>query len=402
MKKVIVRSLDDPELEDGADKLRILAYPYFPEVQEVEYYSSMYRWFQSHPLANEVHRWVAVADGGVVGHLAAFPLYYRINGQRIIAYTPGDYMVHPQYGFYALALMRRFFRTCENCVSCDMVPAVIGVETRLGCQEAGKVSYTAKLLNVSRLPMLTVPAPVRKLLNLRERAVYVRGFSRQQPATGQGSSDLQELGELPTRSRLPIPAPVKALLNQGLRGIDGALGAAFGGDLRAQEVRGFDASFDELFERIAAVVPCVPEKDAAFLRWRYGPGSFQAPVTVLGVRGVEGLLGYAVLKVSSKGQDGNILDLMTLPGRGEVARALLREAIVRFRRMGVQIIRYRFVASPTAPSFGDLRRLGFFRRDNRRYTLLVKFADHDLHKMARDTANWSYSIGDGEASFWVR
>src|ERR671928_104402 len=125
MKKVIVRSLDDPELEDGADKLRILAYPYFPEVQEVEYYSSMYRWFQSHPLANEVHRWVAVADGEVVGHLAAFPLYYRINGQRIVAYTPGDYMVHPQYGFYALALMQRFFRTCENCVTCDMVPAVI-------------------------------------------------------------------------------------------------------------------------------------------------------------------------------------------------------------------------------------------------------------------------------------
>jgi hypothetical protein len=35
----------------------------------------------------------------------------------------------------------------------------------------------------------------------------------------------------------------------------------------------FDASFDELFERIAAGVPCVVEKDAAFLRWRYGPGS---------------------------------------------------------------------------------------------------------------------------------
>ena len=35
----------------------------------------------------------------------------------------------------------------------------------------------------------------------------------------------------------------------------------------------FDETFDELFESVAAGVPCVPEKDAAFLRWRYGPSS---------------------------------------------------------------------------------------------------------------------------------
>ena len=38
-------------------------------------------------------------------------------------------------------------------------------------------------------------------------------------------------------------------------------------------VERFDESFDELFERIAAVVPFVPEKDAAFLGWRYGSNS---------------------------------------------------------------------------------------------------------------------------------
>jgi hypothetical protein len=188
--------------------------------------------------------------------------------------------------------------------------------------------------------------------------------------------------------------------------VDEALGGVFGGNLKVEVLEGFDESFDELFEKIAAVVPCVPEKDSAFLRWRYGPGSPQNPVTILGVRGEEGLLGYAVLGVTVETpqgfRDAYILDLMTLPGRRDVARALLREAIRYFRRAGVPIIRYRFLMSHTSPRSSDVRRLGFFYRNRRRNTLLVKFADRGLHKTANDTANWSYSIGDGEATFWVK
>ena len=55
--------------------------------------------------------------------------------------------------------MRKFFRRVENCVSCDMVPEVIAVQTRMGATDAGKLRYAAKLLNVSRLPMPPVLAP---------------------------------------------------------------------------------------------------------------------------------------------------------------------------------------------------------------------------------------------------
>ena len=183
---------------------------------------------------------------------------------------------------------------------------------------------------------------------------------------------------------------------------DEALSSSFGGDLKAKVIEGFDESFDELFEKVAAVVPCVPEKDSAFLRWRYGPGSPQFPVTVLGVKRGETLLGYAVLMVTSTGQDGNMLDLTTLPERRDVARALLRESIRFFRQEGVPIIRYRFLMSPTSARSSDLWRLGFFYRKGRRNSLLVKFADRGLHEVARDIANWSYSIGDGEATFWLK
>jgi hypothetical protein len=175
--KVVVRALDEPSLEDGVAKLRIHVYPQFPETRDVEFYSSAYRWLKSHPLGNEMHRWVAVADGGqVVGHLAATPQYYRIGGQRVVAHTPCDYMVHSRYGFQALSLMRRFFRATENCVACDMVPAVIGVESLLGAEVAGQLQYAAKLLNVSRLPSPPTPSPVRRLLNPGERTVTAPGM----------------------------------------------------------------------------------------------------------------------------------------------------------------------------------------------------------------------------------
>jgi hypothetical protein len=399
--KTAVELVEGPELEDKIAQLRILSYPDFPEVHDVAYYSNLYRWYEDHPLSGKLYRWVSVTEKGeVVGHLTAFPQFYRINGQRVVAHTPGDYMVLPQHGFQAIMLMRSFFRSTENCVVCDMVPAVIGVETRLGAEVVGNLKYAAKLMNVSRLPMPSVPAPLRRLLNLPQQFAPARGFTER---LGAEAHEVEEHVAPPApRPRAPIPRPLQGLLNRGLRAVDGALASGFGGDLEAEVLDGFDDSFDDLFERVAAVVPCTAEKDAAFLRWRYGPGSPQAPVTVLGVRSRGKMLGYAVLSTAFHGQDGYILDLTALPGRQDVVRALLRETVRSCRRMGVQIIRYRFVESPTSPRSTDLRRLGFFYRRGRRHKLLTKFADTSLRETTGDLVNWSLSFGDGEAGFWIR
>lgn len=381
--KATVRSfedtnLDSKELEEKVGQLRIVAHPHIPEVHDFGFYERFYRWVSEHPLGRETRRWVAVTeDGEVVGHLSSLPQYYRINGQRIVAHTPADYEVRPGHGFYALSLMRAFFRATENCVACDILPAVIGVETRLGAEEVGPLDYAAKLLNVSKLPTPPIPARVKKLLNLQANSEF-------------------------SHPRLPLPAPAKSLLNGGLRAADEVLFRAFAGGPKVEILEGFDESFDELFEKVAAAVPCVPEKDAAFLRWRYGPGSPQHPVTVLGVREGGTFLGYAVLKVTTGGIDGYVMDLTTLPGRPDVARALARGAIRFFRSAGVHLVRYRHGESLTSARIGDLRRLGFFHRGGRRNVLLSKFADPSLHETARYLSNWSYTIGDGEASFWMR
>ncbi len=399
--KTAVELVEGPELEDKIAQLRILSYPDFPEVHDVAYYSNLYRWYEDHPLSGKLYRWVSVTEKGeVVGHLTAFPQFYRIDGQRVVAHTPGDYMVLPQHGFQAIMLMRSFFRSTENCVVCDMVPAVIGVETRLGAEVVGNLKYAAKLMNVSRLPMPSVPAPLRRLLNLPQQFAPARGFTER---LGAEAHEVEEHVAPPApRPRAPIPRPLQELLNGGLRAVDEALGSGLGGDLEVEALDGFDDSFDDLFERVAAVVPCTAEKDVAFLRWRYGPGSPQAPVTVLGVRSRGKMLGYAALRTASHGQDGYILDLTALPGRQDIVRALLRETVGSFRRMGVQIIRYRFVESPTSPRSTDLRRLGFFYRRGRHHKLLTKFANTSLRETTGDLVNWSLSFGDSEAGFWIR
>ena len=57
--KVAVRPVEGAELEDKIAKLRILSYPDFPEVHDVDYSSAIYRWYETHPIANQMHRWVA-------------------------------------------------------------------------------------------------------------------------------------------------------------------------------------------------------------------------------------------------------------------------------------------------------------------------------------------------------
>lgn len=399
-KKATVRPLSGDELLESFPGIRIPVNPGYPEIYDTEFFESFYRWYHTHPLADQIYRWAAFTpEGEAVGHLAAMPQAYRINGQRVIAHTPGDYMVLPGYGFQALSLMRSFFRATENCVTCDMAPAVISVQSRLGAELAGEMRYAAKLLDVSRLPLPSLPAPLRRLLG-REEPEEAQEQS-QQPA--EGDLTAEAMVAPPTRPRAPIPAPAKAVLNRGLAAVDDLLARNYGRGVEVEEIHSFDASFDDFFEKVAAIIPCIPEKDSAFLNWRYGPGCLQHPVKVLGVRGAQGLLGYAVLKQqTSPTYDGYIMDLTVLPGYREVARALLRETVRYFRSQGTDIIRYRFVDSPTSPRSDSLRRMGFYYREGRSNSLMVKFSDPEAHESARHLTNWSYTTGDGEATFMLR
>lgn len=346
---VAVRPYTDADLS-GVAKLRALLY-HHPDDDQIDWYTSVWSWLERQP-AGEPQRWVLMVEDTIAGFLAAVPQVYRIGGQQIVAHTPTDYMVHPNHGFHAIPLMRTFFQTCQNFVACDSSVPAIKLQTWLGAQPVAELRHTAKLFDSSVLPK-------------------------------------------------SIPGPVRRLINGGMRITDEVLTLPNGRGLKVDVFDSFDDRFDTLFEKIAATLPCLTVKDAAFLRWRYGIGSPHAETLTLGISVRGELLGYAILRVTETGRDGYVLDLTTLPGRQDVARELLRRAVRYFMRTGVELIRYRFLESPTSPEVRDAWRLGFFPR-KRRHQLLVKFADPALQELARNPAHWAYNAGDGEMGFWVR
>lgn len=348
--RVEIRPFEAADLP-ALSRLRATVQRSFSE-SDLPWYEAVWRWLESSPLADQMHRWVLASGGDVVGFLAAVPAEYQIGGSRIVAHTPTDLFVHPEYRFHTLTLLRAFFRSCPNCVTCDWLPTVLALQERFGAELAAELHHLGSVLDVSAL-------------------------SRR------------------------APRPLVRVANLGLRGFRSALAALSGSKARVEAVEGFDSRFDDLFANVAPAVTCLPVKDAAFLRWRYGAGSPQRPSQVLAVPGAGGLLGYTVLRVTSGGRDGYVMDLVVRPGRYDVARALLRRGLEHLAAAGTGVVRYRFLPSTLAPRPADALRLGFLPR-RQRHRLLVKLADPGLQSTARRPGAWAYSAGDGELSFWVR
>lgn len=352
MSKVQLRPYQESDLPQ-VEQLHSLLYD-TDLAEQATWYPYVWKWLETHPLADQMHRWVIVDGDRVVGFLGATPQTYRINGQRVVAHTPGDYMIHPDYGFHALSLMRTYFRTCPNTVTCDWLPAVIAVQTRLGTKPVGQLEHFGKPLVGAKLPL-----PMEKLPGIATRLATV-----------------------------------------ALRAADALLCLGITRGVRLEVVDDFDERFDRFFERTTQAVPCQAEKDAAFLRWRYGPGSPHAEKRVLMATEGGEIAGYAVLRLTTTDRAGYILDLTVAPGRDDVARMLLRHTVRYFHRVGAQLIRYRYLESPIAPRRRDVIRFGFLPR-KQRHSLFVKFAEPALENAAT-SGTWGYNAGDGELGFWVR
>jgi hypothetical protein len=365
--RIRIRQYQPDDLE-GALRLRPLAYPGWKEAALAEWHIAVYDWLARNPAAGEMLRWVIEDDGEIVGHLAAVPLWYRIGDRRILAHTPTDYMALPGHGFHAVGLMRTFFRTCPDYVACNVVGDASRIEGFFKTAPVTNLTQFVKIVDLGRYPRLPSRVP-HWLARLAGRAIAVIDRVVLVATSGRSAG------------------------------------------LRVEEADEFDASFDAFFDQAAAAVPCIPEKGSAFLRWRYGPGTPRGPMRLLVVREGAALLGYAVLRTTESGE-GFILDLMVLPGRRDVGRALLRAIVRRFWRDRAWVARYRFVPSAVSPAPADIRRLGFLARGagrsaipgtrpERQLQLLVRFADPEAQAVAVEAEHWAYNLGDGEASFWV-
>ena len=126
-----------------------------------------------------------------------------------------------------------------------------------------------------------------------------------------------------------------------------------------RRIEHFDERFDTFWERASVGFDFIGARNKEFLNWRYSDQRAGAHV-VLAAEAAGEVLGYAALRTS--GERGSVMDLLTLPGRGDVADSLIAAALEHFRREGCSAVQFVTVAQhPYNRVFGQR---GFF--DSRR------------------------------------
>ncbi len=102
----------------------------------------------------------------------------------------------------------------------------------------------------------------------------------------------------------------------------------------------FDSRFDRLWEKLAGHYGFIVRRDSDYLDWRYGDrrgGRFRVLCTIEG----DDITGFVALRVNRKRTEypvGHVVDLLCLPGRDDLARALVAAALDHFRNRGTNII----------------------------------------------------------------
>ena len=120
----------------------------------------------------------------------------------------------------------------------------------------------------------------------------------------------------------------------------------------------FDSRIDAFWEEASKPFDFIVVRTRDYLNWRYC--DVRSGISEVLIAEQDGLvIGYAALRVTRIA--GHIVDLLSLPGHLEVASALVREALVRFRRAGVPTVESWL---PTHHPYAELFREGGFTFKN--------------------------------------
>lgn len=166
--------------------------------------------------------------------------------------------------------------------------------------------------------------------------------------------------EMERRGRSSKPAIARLLAWQGRtmrqrltrRPLEIAPQSSFG----VRTIERFDERFDAFVDRASEEFDLIQVRDCEFLNWRYADD--RAGQFTIRVAEDDGeVLGYLAIRTGRSSTD--IADLLVLPGRLDVAHALIRDAVELSRRTGSSAIRSWMISGhPYEPLLGDI---GFVR-----------------------------------------
>ena len=245
---------------------------------------------------------VGEVDGEVVACQLAVYQPYLFHGSRVTIFRGWDSAVHPRlHGQGIMRDLRAFVRERSH-VECD---AHIGAFTRSPAM-LRLHEYEGRIAVGAKLETLIAPLTLGSAIDALKLRSW-RSFPKAVRSAGA-------LARWAIGRRSPA-APVQGCT--------------------VRDAGRFDERVTPLFEEASGAFDAVLERTPAFLNWRYADrrgGEFAIKLAEESER----LVGYTVLRVT--GGHAYIADLLVMPGRDDVLRALAGAALAHFRGSGLDAL----------------------------------------------------------------
>ena len=327
--------------------------PYYARYRGPDFYR--WKYFEGPVLPTCVR--LAEDEGKLVGSLGCMFRRLKVGDRTLLLGELIDGFVHPEYRRRGLFSM--LIDAIGVQADADGVDIIFGKPNdnsfpafvKMGYEEVFQLKPMAKVLDSG------------EILRQRVRNRLLRGLAR------------------------PLAAVYRML---AFRGASAPLPAG----VTVTEARRFDPRVDDLWRRVAARQAVSVVRDREYLSWRYNPDPCGYGL-LLAHRG-ESLVGFVVFKQEEPEegmQRGYIADLLVDPDLPDLAAALIREAVVHFRKAGVGMVTSSVLAG--GPLDGVFARCGFKPgRKGQHFIIKTEGLSEELNRTLADPANWFFTIGD--------
>jgi hypothetical protein len=145
----------------------------------------------------------------------------------------------------------------------------------------------------------------------------------------------------------PVDDPVMARLGvsllKGLDKITPRKNVEKKGNYSIVEVDSFDERVDDFWDKLKTSYNFIVERKKEFLNWRSMGQTWWRFKRIIALDDNGSVIGYTVLKVDIRDEyhEGEIYDLLTLPGREDVAEGLIGAACEHFEEQGLNVAYFR-------------------------------------------------------------
>ncbi|MCA9847884.1 MAG: hypothetical protein KC472_07915, partial [Dehalococcoidia bacterium] len=260
-------------------------------------------------------------DGNIVAFSGRLHRRWIVRGEERIGADGVELALHPKY--QGSGLYRR--RTEIS----DALPP----------EEDFRISFGSHPTSLHRRRVKGTPELANPLDNL-VRPLDIGKYVRRRATNGRPTGSRTRIAlEQQRRSRVPKPLVAKQAVWRGrqlrqrlrYRGLE-----YYRDDYVIRTVSRFDQRLDHFFEVASRPFALIQLRNQETLNWRYADRR-AGPFTIRIAEDGNELVGYAVTRATTAGAD--LADVLALPGREDVAYALIRDALDLGRRAGSPAIR---------------------------------------------------------------